>query len=288
MELQILKALITDLNLAGVYDNTANEFMNAEKIESQELIKAVFNAKSNEELNSKIEEAFDEGNIANEMTELFATFGSGQRPDLGTIETIQTQKPAVKKTVREQRVIVDPRQQINSVPKEFAPEKTEQKAPPKIINFKPQDYISSKLLDDAKLTLILPYKNENELKSKQDFTLLQNILKAAGTNYQEISIIFIDENYKIATQGVEKEQNKLAELLSEELKSIKQQIILCFGQSCLDLANSEKQTIRQAKDKVLDVANEKKLLANYSISAMLNTPKYKSTTWANILKIKQL
>ena len=288
MKQELLKAIITDLHLAGIHDIPSEGFMDQEKIESQELIQAIFNQSANTEINAILDnEAFDEGGIAAEMSELFAAFGSGQRPDLGSIETIQATAPKPKKVVKVEKTIIDPRNKPKAVtPTEFNPKKAAIKKA--IEEFKPKNYISSKVNDDAKMLLILPYKNEQVLKSKADFTLLENILKAAKLNYSEISIIFIDESFKKVTQGDKKAEQLLAQELENELKLIKQEIILCFGQDCLDLASSEETTIRQANQKVISVANDKKLLANYSLSAMVNTPKYKSTTWNNILLVNKI
>ncbi|HAG52819.1 MAG TPA: hypothetical protein DCL21_03425 [Alphaproteobacteria bacterium] len=292
--MELLKSIITDLHLAGIHDIPANSFMDQEKIDSQELVKAVFNKHIPTELDSlSNNENFDENSLASEMNELFAAFGTGKVPDVGSVEVIATKAaPKAKKAERTKPAIIDPRLRGKSASLEkmsFSPSKTPaKKAIEKPIEFKPELFIKTKIEEDSKILLLLPYKNETVLKSKAEFKLLENILKAANTDFAKTSIIFIDDRYKNITQGAAKYETMLAQTLENELKSIKDEIILCFGQDCLSLAKPDESTIRSAAEKVFDVFENKKLLANYSLSAMLNTPKYKSTTWTNLLLINKI
>lgn len=291
MKTELLKAIITDLQLAGIHDIPSNDFMDQEKINSQELVNAIFNQSADTNIDSPLNnEEFNEDSIASEMSELFAALGANRNTSAETLETIQAKAPTVKKTAKIEKTIIDPRNRPKTMDSLSisADSFTKQAKPIAKVDFKPENYISSKFIDDAKMVLILPYKNENELKSKADFNLLENILKAAKVNFSQTSRIFINDSFKKATQGIEKEEQKLAQALENELKLSKQTIILSFGQDCLDLASPSKVTIRQAATKALDVAESKKLLANYSLSAMVNTPKYKSTTWANLLMINKI
>ena len=297
MKLELLKSIITDLHLAGIHDIPANSFMDQEKIDSQELVKAVFNDTAETSFESFTEsENFDEANLASEMNELFAAFGSGKRPDLGSLDMIETKQFKPKTAKKVQTNIVDPRLNKNKIEntgdlsKQLLSKTTTAKKvePAKSIEFKPELFIKTKAVETAKLVLLLPYKDESQLKVKSDFTLLQNILKAIKLDYENVSIIFVDTSYKNITLGDKKYDQLLAQSLEKELKSIKQQIILSFGQDCLSLANPTESNIRQASAKAIDVLESKKLLANYSLSAMVNTPKYKTTTWTNLLLINKL
>lgn len=297
MKLELLKSIITDLHLAGIHDIPSNAFMDQEKIESQELVLSVFNQTANTEITAIFNnEEFNENSIANEMNELFAAFGSGKRPDLGDMDLIEATAPKqAKKPARAKPAIIDPRLKEKpsnlgdlgkSINRTSAYKDKNQL--PKLKDFKPDDFISTKIESDSKFILLLPYKDEKSLMDKPDFRLLENILKSANTNYNETSVIFIDESYKNITLGDEKLTEKLAKKLEETLKCNKQMIILSFGQDCLKLTNKEVSTVREASSKVLDVFENKKLLANYSLSAMVNTPKYKTTTWTNLLLIKRI
>jgi hypothetical protein len=299
MKLELLKSIITDLHLAGIHDIPANSFMDMEKIESQELVQAVFNTTADTEITAIFNnEEFDESGIANEMAELFAAFGSGTPPDLGDLESIAAKAPAqTKKVERTKPTIIDPRQNRQAATPASSSDlasalqaKTAStvKQNTAVIDFKAEDFIDSKIVDDSKFILLLPYKDEQQLKSKKDFVLLENILKAINTSYEQTSIIFVDDSYKNITQGDTKHIENLAKKLQEAVKLDKQKIILSFGQDCLALANPSVSSIRDANAKVFDVFEDKKLLANYSLSAMVNTPKYKSSTWTNLLLIKRI
>jgi len=294
MQLELLKSIITDLHLAGIHDIPANSFMDQEKIESQELVKAIFKGEIPTEIGALAnDENFNEGNLAAEMNELFAAFGTGKAPDLGSIEVIQTKEtPKTKRVERAKPAILDPRLRDKSASLDnlqFSPSKQPaKKVVEKQIEFKPELFIETKLEENSKFLLLLPYKNAQKLKTSAEFKLLENILKAAKTDFDKTSIIFINDSYKNITQGDKKYNQILAQTLENEIKSIKDEIILCFGQDCLSLTKPDESTIRGAAEKVFDVFENKKLLANYSLSAMLNTPKYKSTTWTNLLLINKL
>lgn len=299
MKLELLKSIITDLHMAGIHDIPANDFMDMEKIESQELVKAIFDKTAATEITAIFNnEEFDESGIANEMAELFAAFGSGKAPDLGDLESIAASAPKqVKKAERAKPAIIDPRQNKQAASANNSADlanafknatSTVKQAAPTNIDFKAEDFINSKIVKDSKFILLLAYKDEEHLKSKKDFILLENILKAINTSYDQTSIIFVDDSYKNITQGNTKHIENLAKKLQEAVKLDKQKIILSFGQDCLSLANPDVSSIRDANSKVFDVFEDKKLLANYSLSAMVNTPKYKSSTWTNLLLIKRI
>lgn len=290
MKKQILKAIVNDMHLAGIFDIPANIAMEHDKIDSCELLKKIFDT-NNDVVTSAIlkTENFNEHNIANEMNELFANFGSGKAPDLSAIETIRTaEAPKTQTKVKTQ--IIDPRNTPKTtITKDFAFEpSTKEAMVKKVIDFVAKDYIEVKSVANSKFVIILPYKNEEELKNYSDFILLENILKTVDSSYAQNSIIFIDDSFKKATQGDAKLIQELASQLENALKLENNKFILCFGGDCLSLVSPKEITIRQATEQIINIKEDKKLLANYSLSAMLNTPKYKSSMWANLLLINKL
>jgi hypothetical protein len=290
MKKQILKAIVNDMRLAGIFDIPANIAMEHDKIDSCELLNKLFDS-NNSDVTSAIlnTENFNESNIANEMNELFANFGSGKAPDLSAIETIRTAE-APKTQTKVKKQIIDPRNTPKTtIDKDFAFEPSKKETPAKkIVNFIEQDYIEVKSVANSKFVILLPYKNEEELKNYADFTLLENILKTVNSSYAQNSIVFIDDSFKKATHGDAKLIQLLAYELENALKLENSKFILCFGGDCLSLVSPEEMTIRQAAEKIINIKEDKKLLANYSLSAMLNTPKYKSSMWANLLLINKL
>lgn len=118
--------------------------------------------------------------------------------------------------------------------------------------------------------------------------MLTNILKTMGTTVENTSIIFVNLDYKKITLQEEDYITTLVKELGNKVKSANGSFIFCFGADCFKLMQIEKErpSIRKDSKQIIDYAEDKKLLANYSLSAMLNTPKYKAVTWANILLIK--
>ena len=293
MKQEILKSIINDLNMAGIFDIPANSFMDMQKIETSNLLKKVFNLQDNSSITennlSQLKNIVSSIDIDNEVTSLFANFNNNLKSDdepesnnnTVKIETIKAKKVNLEKNDRRQ-LAKNKRQEKEFIAKNIKREE-------KIISAKlpePETFISVKKLNNSQIIIIISEKNETVFKAKEEFKLLENILKSADLTLKDITLIFIDDNYKKVEQHAENYNHRISQVIKKEIIALEDNIIFCFGQDCLRLTLGKNATIKDVVNQIDTEFESKKVFANYSLSAMLNNPKYKRITWNNILKLK--
>lgn len=289
MKQAILKTIIKDLNMAGIFDIPANSFTDLKKLESSEILNKSFkiNKKENSSEKNPIKEDLPSSEeVSNEINNLFSSFkkqskslseeNSEEQTELKVFKAEDKQKTQRKPKHKKNYAEAPSNTTNNSIVKETKPQ-----AP------SPETFIELKKVEGSKLAIIIPIKNEKSLKQTEEYTLLNNILKTMNSSVKNISIIFINPEYKKITLEDTNYTEKLANKVKESIKLLSEDIVFCFGENCLKLALNNEATIKKyGKQLIKDSKEEKILLANYSLSAMLNTPKYKAITWANILLLK--
>lgn len=280
MKLELLKSIINDLHMAGIYDIPSDNAMDIEQINKQALIKSIF--ASCDGSNAKITESenFDEDSINAEINNLFANFGSGNSVS-STLELIKPKEKTITKSVVKNKNILDPR-----LSKKSHNEESQQSSA--VIKFNPDDYLSLENNNSADFAIVLNYNNLDTFKKSDEFKLFNNILKAMDLKITDVSLVFIDDSHKKITLEDKNHFQELVKQMQKHIKCLKQDKIICFGQDCLNLTLTTKTTIRQAQGQVFDLIENKKLLANYSLSAIVNSAKYKALTWHNLLTIKKI
>ncbi|MCP4355316.1 MAG: hypothetical protein GY793_06720 [Proteobacteria bacterium] len=293
MKQEITKFIINDLNMAGIFDIPANSFMDMQKIESSDLVKKAFGLQDSllitENNLSQSESLTNSIDVADEVSSLFANFDNSLKSDEESddvkpvkIKAIQAKKAKFEKNDRRELAKTKRKE------KEFITKTTKKAEKPIPVELpEPNIFVSVKQSKSSKIILVINEKNEKTFKNKEEFNLLENILKSANLTLKDISLIFIDDGYKQIALHSENYTNRLAQVIKQEVRVLKDDIIFCFGQDCLRLTLGKKVTIKDIVSQVDIEFEGKKVFANYSLSAMLNTPKYKRLTWNNILKLTE-